>query len=499
MSFMLTGVYTNIAILWAIPCMAVAEPIDIDSRLEPMVDDYLIDRFYGNAELRMHHPVPQDVAIAMDKPWEGNSCNYMTVLKDGDLYRMYYRGSHAVYTQNKIEETHPEYTCYAESNDGIAWKRPNIGLFEVAGTLDNNVILTPDVAGKATHNFCPFIDAKPGVNPSERYKAVGGLSDGGLYAFVSADGINWKKVHEQPIITEGVFDSQNLAFWDIKRGEYRAYLRDFRDGRDIKTCTSSDFIKWSKPVYLHYSPGRVSELYTNQVNPYYRAPHIFLGFPTRYIDRGWKEYTKHLPQLDYRHIRASRSPREGTAVTDGMLMTSRDTLNFNVWPESFIRPGLRLRDGWFYGDNYQALGLVETESSIEGAPEELSIYLSESGMQGNSTRWRRHTLRIDGFVSINAPLSGGEMLTKPLIFSGSQLIINYSTSAVGSIQVEIQDAKGMPISGFALSDSEEIFGDSLSQSVLWKSGSDISSLAGKSIRLRFVLRDADLYSMQFRL
>lgn len=474
-----------------------SEPVDIGSRLELMVDDYLIEGLSGDAELMLHHPIPQEVAITMDKHWEGNSCAYMTVFRDGDLYRMYYRGSHAVYTKDKIEEPHPEYTCYAESRDGITWVKPNLGLFEIDGTLDNNVIMTKDAGGWATHNFCPFIDTKPGIPSSERYKALGGVT-GGLYAFTSADGIRWKKVQEQPVITKGDFDSQNLAFWDTERGEYRAYFRAFRDGRDIKTCTSKDFIQWSDPVYLEYSPGRVSELYTNQVNPYYRAHHILLGFPTRYTDRGWKEYTKFLPQYDYRLIRGSRSPREGTAVTDGMFMTSRDRLNFKVWPESFIRPGLRLSGGWFYGDNYHNLGLVETRSNIDGAPDELSIYVSEGSLQGDSVSWRRHTMRIDGFVSVNAPLSGGEMLTKPIIFQGKQLLINFSTSAVGSIQVEIQDAKGKPISGFSLSESEEIFGDSLSQVVLWKNGSDLGDLSGKPVRLRFLLRDADLYSYQFQ-
>lgn len=482
---------------YLLSCMTSINPIDVGSRLELIVDNYLIDGLIGKAELRMHHPKPQGVALVTDKPWEGNSCAYMTVIRDGNLYRMYYRGSQAVYTKDRIEEPHPEYTCYAESPDGIIWTKPNLGLLEIAGTLDNNVIMTPETAGRATHNFCPFIDTRPGVTVSERYKAVGGLSDG-LYAFVSADGIRWRRLQEQPVITQGDFDSQNLAFWDVERGEYRAYFRAFRNGRDIKTCTSRDFRNWTDPIFLEYSPDRISQLYTNQINPYYRAPHIFLGFPTRYTDRGWTESTKFLPQLEYRRIRASRSQREGTAVTDGMFITSRDALRFSVWPESFIRPGLKLRDNWFYGDNYQSLGLVETSSTIEGAPDELSVYVSESSMQGTSSRWRRHTLRIDGFVSVQAPLSGGEMITKPITFSGDQLVINYSTSAAGSIQVEIQDMSRKPVPGFSLSESEEIYGDSLEQIVLWKGGSDLGALSGKPVRLRFVLKDADLYSFRFQ-
>jgi hypothetical protein len=474
-----------------------AEPIYIGSGLELMVDDYLIEKIDGDAERILHHPIPQEIAIVMDKPWEGASCAYMTVFKDIGLYRMYYRGSHVVYTKDKIDETHPEYTCYAESRDGINWIKPNLQIFEINGTLDNNVIMTRDIGGWATHNFCPFIDTKLGVPASEKYKALGGVT-GGLYAFVSDDAVHWRKIKEEPVITKGDFDSQNLAFWDAEKGEYRAYFRAFRDGRDIKTCTSKDFIEWTEPTFLEYFPNRVSELYTNQINPYYRAPHILLGFPTRYTDRGWTEAAKFLPQYDYRLIRASRSVREGTAVTDGMFMTSRDRLHFNVYPESFICPGLRQKNGWFYGDNYHNLGLVETKSKIDGAPDELSIYVSEGSMQGNSAIWRRHTIRIDGFVSIYVPLMGGEITTKPIIFNGKQLIINYSTSAVGGIKAEIQNTNGEPIEGFSMSDSEELYGDSLSQPVLWKNGSDVSALSGKPICLRFMLKDADLYSFRFQ-
>ena len=181
-----------------------------------------------------------------------------------------------------------------------------------------------------------------------------------------------------------------------------------------------------------------------------------------------------------------------------MFMSSRDALRFNVWPESFIRPGLRLRDNWFYGDNYQNWGIVETKSTIAGAPSELSFYVSEASHQGDSNRWRRYTLRIDGFVSVQAPLAGGELVTKPLRFAGDVLGMNFSTSAAGSIRVELQNLDGTPVEGFALEDSDEIFGDALGQEVLWNGSSDLSQLKGKPVRLRFVLKDADLYAIRFK-
>ena len=106
-------------------------------------------------------------------------------------------------------------------------------------------------------------------------------------------------------------------------------------------------------------------------------------------------------------------------------------------------------------------------------------------------------LRTDGFVSIQAPYSGGELVTKPVIFQGSKLVINYATSAAGSVRVELQDAEGNPLPGFALDDCPEIYGDQIERVVAWKSGTDVNALVGKPIRVRFVLKDADLYSLRF--
>lgn len=480
--------------------METQQVTDIGTRLELLVDQHLVDRLVGGAQLRLHHPSPAEVALVLDRPWEGNSCGYVTVLRDGNCYRMYYRGSHTTYLPHG---THAgdEVTCCAESLDGLTWHRPDLGLLEVMGTRHNNVILTPEAAGAATHNFCPFRDPRPGAPASERYKALGGLSSrwGGqdLLGFVSADGVRWRTVNEEPVITQGAFDSQNLAFWDGVRGEYRAYVRDFREGRDIRTCTSADFRAWTEPQFLEYAPDRVSELYTNQVQPYYRAPHILLGFPTRYVERPWQAATDFLPQPEYRRLRASRSGREGSAVTDGMLMASRDGQRFTVWPESFIRPGLRERDGWFYGDNYQCLGMIETPSRTDGSPRELSFFVSEGSLQRSSSRLRRYTIRVDGFVSLYAPLRGGELITSPLTFSGQRLLMNYSTGAAGSARVELQDPAGTALPRHSLDESEEMFGDSLEQPVLWKHGPDVSALSDRPVRVRFVLADADLFSFRF--
>ena len=185
-------------------------------------------------------------------------------------------------------------------------------------------------------------------------------------------------------------------------------------------------------------------------------------------------------------------------MTDGMFMTSRDRQQFSVWPESFLRPGLRTRDSWFYGDAYQNWGLVETKSAIGDAPPELSLYATERTMQETGGVLRRYTLRIDGFVSLHAPLIGGELITKPLTFTGNQLTLNVSTSAAGSVRVEIQDADGQLLPGFALAACQEVYGDDLERTVIWAGNPDLGAIAGKPVRLRFEVKDADLYSFRFQ-
>ena len=489
----------------------------IGMRRELFVENALVSRLSGGARLQLHQPTPREISFVCDKPWEGATCAYMKVFRNGDRYGMYYRGSDVIYTEDGYSSPHPEVACYAESRDGIRWMKPELGLFEYDGSKKNNIIWM----GPGSHNFAPFLDANPACRKEERFKALAGDFKRGLRAFVSADGVRFAPVQQKPVIAKGAFDSLNLAFWDTEAGVYREYHRDFRQGRDIRTGTSKDFVHWTDPAFLSYEAhrhgsepkqappvkdadlanqlsGRVSQLYTNQIIPYYRAPHIYLGFPTRYIDRGWTYSATQLPRYEYRKLRGAKSRREGTAVTDGMFMASRDGSHFHVWPESFIRPGLRKEQSWFYGDTYQNHGLVETKSAIEDAPPELSVYVSENSHQDHPGQFRRYTLRIDGFVSLTAPLAGGELETKTLQFQGNRLSLNLSTSAAGSVRVEIQDANGAPIPGYTLADSHELYGDSLSLAAAWKDrDTDVGDLAGKPVRLRFVVRDADVFSYQF--
>ncbi len=464
------------------------------------MDTALIDTLHGDAALRLHHPVPREEALVTDQPWEGNMCGYVTVFQDEDRCRMYYHTGR--FNPEGGEFSAGFVIAYAESADGLHWNKPQLGLYEHDDSKQNNIVWQgegPDQKG--VHGFAPFRDPRPGVTADARYKALGAHRSNtsrGLFAMVSPDGIHWSLLHEEPVLRGCAFDSQNLGFWDSVRGEYRAYVRDFRDGmRCIRTCTSQDFIHWTDPEWLEYPGAPDEQLYTNQILPYYRAPHIFVGFPTRYVERAWSPTIEALPELAHRRLRASRQPRYGTALTDGQFMSSRDGRTFCRWPEAFMRPGPQLEGNWAYGDNYQCWGMIETPSDLPGAPPEISFVAPEHYWRGDFTVFRRYTLRADGFVSIGASMKGGEVVTQPLRFKGSKLFLNVSTSAAGSVSVEIQTASGQPIENYTLETCHEVIGDELERAVSWHHRNEVAELSNGPIRLRFVLKDADLYSMCF--
>lgn len=493
------------------PVARAEEPIDIGSRRELMIDDYLIDSMSDSLRLQMHRPIRRNVALVTDAPWEGNACAYSSLFHDGEKYRMYYTANHYVNRNGRIDEPHGRHVCYAESVDGIQFTKPKLGLVEFDGSKQNNIVLGPEtIPGvRIDPGHTTIIkDTNPDCPPDARYKALVRSpvkGEVGLFALKSADGLHFSRLGNGLVITDGYFDSENLAFWDSVRGEYRAYFRDFQGGRPgaggvrgIKTATSPDFINWSQAEWLEYPGVPDEQLYTNQIAPYARAPHIFIGFPKRYIDRGWVDSTGKLSGIAERKARAAASPRYGSAVTDALMMTSRDGQTFKRWGEAIIRPGPSRINSWVYGDNLVSWGILPTKSDLPESPDEQSIYAIEGYWTGGSQNFRRYSFRTDGFVSIQAPLSGGEFITKPLSFKGSQLEINYATSAAGSVRVEVRDADGKPIPGHSLSECHEIFGDEIERTVAWKGGASVKTLSGRPVRLRFVLKDADLFSFRFR-
>ena len=202
------------------------------------------------------------------------------------------------------------------------------------------------------------------------------------------------------------------------------YVRFFSEGefkglRLIGVAYSPDFKTWSEPVGLTYPDSPPQQMYTNEIAPYYRAPHILFGFPTRYVARPLTRHVRTLDPVPLREKLIAADQRVGTDLTDGVFMSSRDGATFHRWDEAFLRPGPQAEGRWIYGDNYQSYGLWETKSSTPGAPNEISLHFNEGAWRDDMHRLRRYTIRLDGFVSLNAPLAGGELITKPLRFRAS--------------------------------------------------------------------------------
>ena len=477
----------------------------IGSRLELFVDDWLIDRMEG-VRLELQTPVDAGKAFDMTLPWEGPMSGIPCAFRDGGKYRMFYRGA-----RREMQSRGPlsSNICYVESTNGIKWTKPKLGLYEFQGSKDNNITYV----GDGTPQWFCFKDENPNEPAERRYKAICGLtlSYGGPWGVMtSADGIHWEWWKKEPIFVGGSLDTQNTVGWYPDRGIYRAYLRNWVDSkvgfskppeveappseynswyvqphrvRAITVTTSTDFVNWSRPEWLVYDEDTPLEhLYTNGITAYFRAPHIQVGFPERYVhDR--------VALLDWVGSKEAR----GKGVDDVLFMSSRDGLHWDRrFKEAFIRPGPERRNWVDHGNMAVAPAVVQT------GPGEMSLYYVAHYQWDDTIHIRRCRLRLDGFVAVHADYEPGELVTKPLVFSGRELVINYSTSAAGSLKVEVQRETGQPISGFSLSDCPEIFGDHIERVVSWKQGSDLSELEGQSIRLRIVLQDADLSSIQFR-
>ena len=264
----------------------------------------------------------------------------------------------------------------------------------------------------------------------------------------------------------------------MARGCYAAYFRVYHGGgrageRGIARSSSDDFLHWSDPEPLDLGDSPLEHLYTNGTTPYLRAPHILLAFPSRF-----------LPERQV----VSENPLPG--LSDAVFMSSRDGLHFDrSFMEAFVRPGYGRRN-WTDRTNMVSWGLLPT------APHELSLYISRH-FRHPSAHLQRATLRTDGFVAVHAPYQGGELLTVPLLFEGETLRLNYASSAAGSLRVEIQDWEGQPLPGFTLAEAVPLIGDEIAATANWRGGSRVGVLAGRPVRLRFVLQDADLYSLQF--
>lgn len=482
--------------------------------------DFEIAEQCRGVSLRQHQPVRKNIAFTASEDWEGSACGYSRVLKTPDGIRFYYRADNLDLAEHK--STHTPYVCMAESKDGKTFTKPKICKFDHDGSKENNIVMA---FGRYFDNFAVLYDENPACPPDEKYKALEGreikATDGESFAggassrrrllyYKSADGISFEYVRELDI--DGFFDSYNIAFWDEETSQYILYYRNFHDvmrqwpdfsfdwrdpraRRDIRVTTSKDFVHWAKGQEISYGKDAPDfQLYVSNIQRYDWAKGWFIGRPARYMDR--KDSPNNFKHLtwnndDTRQRMIQNRGREGSAVTDCMLMVSRDGLHFNRSNEPFLPNLIENQQNWIYGDCFMSYGMLETEADFPGEPKEISMYCGE-GYKLIPTEFRRYTIRMDGFLSWHADYEGGTVLTKPVTFTGDSLKINFATSAVGYLKIAVCDLDGNELEGYH---SGELFGNSIARPVDFDK--PLQDLNGKEVRLKFTFSSCDLYSFVF--
>ncbi len=515
-------------------------------------DTHLVESM-KNVEITMNPArVTGERLVVQDRPWEGTGLLDMRqfVLKDGDTFRMYYNAlpHHFVSTdpkdprKNLWGRPYNRLLCYAESQDGIHWTKPTLGLCEWDGSRENNILLPNDdfeYVFSEMDGPCVFIDSNS-KTPNERYKMFIKVSpvsgkpersdDGPIpvrvtkqlpkaqYAFASPDGIHWRLMSPKKVNAGPKNDTAYSVFWDERIGKYVQYSRVWQpapeqvayykrthqdyDGRavvlHVGRATSDNFLDWSREetvlrpdaVDRAGSPEGLTRMdfYGGNISPYGEAQSVYIGLPNAYYH--WK--------FDLTRKWWSGKYIQEPSAIDVQLALSRDGIHWHRTPERkpFIRLG---REGTFWSKTIWPDGnAIRVGDELWFYFAGLDVHHKEQSQKKSHGARGRAVLRLDGFMSADAAYTGGELVTKLLTFTGDCLELNVDTSAGGTVLVEIQDEAGQPIQGFTVSDADEINGNSVRRPVTWNDSGDVSALAGKPIRLRFVMRDTKLYAFQLR-
>jgi len=491
-------------------------------------------RFIESGEgitLSMHEPYPTgEKLVVVDQPWEKGLMmgGYCSVLRedhpDGPVVRLWY-GVSDVATQGMPGKGLLA-LAYAESKDGIQFKKRPLGLVEWNGSKQNNLVMPTDATNTAVGGGSVFRDENPNCPPDQRYKSwskfysTPGTLRGTNRIWHSANGLNWKLYETVPTGLRKA-DTQPTWFWDSRIGRYIGYSREWADISDDQTIRmvgyneSDDMLHWEnfslalRPDDLDGTSLPVIRILptdgmqkgakhgTEDVSPTsgrmdFYGPGIFKYNETQDL------YFSLLPAFHHFSRRGGKSwPDTG----DLQLAVSRDARNFRRLGGR--RPFLRLgMEGSFYSKwIWPVLQPLRMGDELWlyywGTNQSHSSVLDPKAKEMDSAI-SRAVLRLDGFVSADASYSGGWFTTPILTYEGSRLELNLDTSAGGIAQVELQDASGKPVAGYSLAESDVLNGNSVRMLVSWKGSSDVSKFAGKAVRLHFKLRDCRLYAFQFK-
>lgn len=412
---------------------------------------------------------------------------YTTVIDEGGRLRMWYICRDADNRPN---------VAYAVSLDGMTWMKPSLGLVDYRGSKDNNLV------GLTSLDGAVFKD--PNGAPGERYVYVAHVADQGVFRFTSPDGLRWRR--DARAFLPFRADTQNVVTWDERSHRYAVYLRAWEVGEawterlrkvvrlEVPTLAQP---AWIKPSGRGSNPTRASDLpriadeiptvlvadsrdpkgtdvYTIGAQRYPLDPQWFVGFPSffrrdKHISDGRLEVQFVGGRDGVTWHRYDRAP----FVRPG----ARDSASANM---TYIGPGIVVRGDelWLFGT-----GFKHRHGDVDARRE-----------SGDGTIFR-HSMRIDGFVSLDFPSDGGSCMVGPVSISGSRLYLNLDTGALGETRIGLCDATGAAIPGFGVGDCQPLQINSTRALATWRQQHDVSALVGKTVQVRVVASRTKLFSL----
>jgi hypothetical protein len=474
--------------------------IQVGSQKQFFIDDFLIASS-TNVALTMNCPERAGKIVFESDTKEGLHGHeygwaiYPSVAKVNGKYQLWYQGRWRQPIPGKPDHV-INGKLFAESTDGIHFQVPLLDIRALPGGRKTNMVLPLEENAAFLHESTVFVDSNPKEVPSRKYKAVFDYAApgqrGATWMAHSPDGIHWT-YYAKPGFRAS--DTGNVVFWDDRIGRYVGFFRIWlnrKAPRAIVRCEFDDPTDFGKDQLIlamdEKDPDFV-DLYTNAAVKY---EGIYLMFPSAH------EYVRKW-QMSPEHAAALPPGKRMEGLWDIQLAVSRDGIH---WTRPDRRPFVALSpyDQWDSAMLSMARGLVVDGDEIwmyywgRNYPHLEQYTFKDRPQQPGFGRLR---LRRDGFVSADAAYTGGELTTKPIVFAGRRLNLNVQTGAGGSVKVEAQDAAGRPIPGFTATDSSETYGNWICRAATWHGKDDVSGLVGKPIRLRFIMRDAKLYSFQF--
>ena len=487
------------------------DAIDVGSRKQLFLDEKFIESSQ-NMTLTMNPPYQTgEVLITADQPHEegGHVSLYSSVLKDDDgRIRLWYD---LVTPFGPGPWDHERRVCYAESQDGICFRKPELGLHEVDGSTANNVVIPGVIGGGSV-----WID--PNAPPEHRLKTQAKSYRPTRFPMHSSpDGLHWDRFIEPNL--SGPTDTQTIVFWDAAIQRYVMYTRDWvrtpLSYRAVRRLESDDLEEWDSQSTV-WEPDEV-DLATYAIPPDANVPPVdYYGatvfkYPWRDTDEadGMDDSVYIMLAQAFWHFTDRGYDGEiGPYVRDVRLAVSRDGKTFERGGEraAFLRPGPA---GRFDSKQIWALPnpvpmgdeiwIYYAGTNVDRTRREGSARVDPQAPDGERLAGiGRAIMRLDGFVSADTPYEGGELVTPRIRFAGSRLELNVDTAGGGSVLVELLDDDLQPIEGFSREDATPVIGNSVRMPVRWGEANDVSALAGTPIRLRFVMRDCKLYAFQFR-